>query len=183
MDKQEKLITIMTVALLVLVAVIVVLIWGGYSNWFKTKFEYIYLTSNGERLQQSDVYRLGNVDLKVKQFGCKTGYTVQIEAVSDEDFVFTVDGKHYNYLDEVPGKDLTAAFNIEMGKRSMLLHARNVDVIALLESLYPDSDVQLVSPLDEPVLLKMTVLDEAGKHAFELTFYCCVRVRRCTCVR
>lgn len=171
MDKQEKIITVATVALLVLAVVVAVLVWGGYSNWFTTDFEYIYLKAGGERLQQNEVYVLGNTQLDVKQFGGKHGYSVKVTAASNEDFVFTVDGKYCSYLEEVSDKDLTDIFDIDTDKSNFMLHARNLSPIVMLQKLYPGHEVALIGE-PVPVLYKLTVTDAAEKHSFELTFRC-----------
>lgn len=171
MDKQEKIITIVTVALLVLAAVIVVLVWGAYSNWFKTDFEYLYLTSNGERLQQYEKYRLGDVRLDVHQFGGKSGFSVRVVALAEEDFTYTVDGKYYNFVDELAGKDVTEAFGVVLGKKSFVLHCRS-DILDILQSIYPNSVVVLISEINQPIYFRLVVTDKAAKHSFELTFRC-----------
>lgn len=176
MDKQQKLIISLTAAFLVLVAVIILLVYGAYSNWFKTGFEHIYLKSGGERLQQSEIYRLGNTQLDVSQFGGKRGFSVKIVAASDEDFTYTVDGKYFNYIKEISEKDLTKIFGVESDKRSIFIHARDIYVLDVLQAVYPESDVQLVSIPQQPVLYKMIVTNKSGKHSFELTFCCRIPV-------
>lgn len=170
MDKHEKIITILTAVLLVLIVVIVVLVWGGYSNWFKTDFEYIYLKSGGERLQQSEIYYLGNVKFDVCQFGFKSGYTVKVVVTSNEDFIYTVDDKYYSYLENIAGQDVTAAFNVDYGKKNFVVRAYNVLITDILQSFYPGSEVALISVPKQPALYKLIVADEASKHSFELTF-------------
>lgn len=171
MARQERSIIILTAAFLALAAVIVVLVWGGYSNWFNTDFEYIYLTSNGERLQQSESYCLGDVQLDVHQFGGKSGYSVRVVALADEDFTYTVDGKYYNFVDELAGKDITEAFGVVSGKRSFVLHARS-DILDILQAIYPNSVVALISDVDQRVHFQLVVTDKAAKHSFELIFCC-----------
>ena len=175
MGKQEKLVIWLTVAMLVLAAVIVVLVWGGYSNWFKTDFEHIYLVADGKRLQQSEVYRLGNVEFDVRQFGLKSGYAVNVFACPEEDFTYTVDGKYYNFVEELGGKDVTAAFDVVPSKRSFVLHAR-IGIRDILQKLYPDNTIEIISNLDQPIFFRLVVTDRAGNHCFEMKFRCLLSV-------
>ncbi len=168
MDKQEKVITVVSVALLVLAAVIVVIVWGAYSNWFQTGFEHIYLKAD-QRLQQDNVYNIGNAKIAVRQFGFKTGYNVKIIAAADEDFLYTVDGEWKEYSQHIAGKDVTKLFNIQTSKRSFVMHARDISLDDVFAILYPGSTVQLVG--DGIVMkYKMIVSDASNLHSFELTF-------------
>ena len=172
MDKQEKIITIVTVALLVLIALVILLVWGAYSNWFTTDFEFIYLKSGGERLQQAEIYRLGNVKLDVRQFGGKRGYSVKIFANSTEDFTYVVDGKYYNYIEKISDTDLTEIFDVRCEKNSIFIHAKDLYVLDVLKAFYPDEEVAIVSEPEQPVLYKLIVTDNSGKNSFELQFHC-----------
>ena len=171
MDKQEKIITISTVALLVLIALVILLVWGAYSNWFTTDFEFIYLESGGERLQLAEIYRFGDVKLDVHQFGGKRGYSVKIVPDSNEDFTYTVDGKYFNFL-ALSDKDLCKAFDLQISKHSFELHARGLYILDVLRALYPEQDVQLISAPEQPVYYKLIVTSANGEHCFELTFRC-----------
>lgn len=175
MNKQERIITIVTVAVLLLAVLVFVLVWGAYSNWFKTDFEYIYLKSR-ERLQQDEVYTLGNVQLDVKQFGFKSGYTVNIYIAPDEDFVYTVNGVHKDFAIELSDQDVAEAFSIDLSKRSFVLHARQVELEDVLQCLYPEQDVKVVTILNKPVNYVLVVSSVSGEHTFELTFQPLVHV-------
>lgn len=172
MDKQEKIITIATVALLVLVVLVIVLVWGYYSNWFTTSFERIYLEANGQRLQQAEIYRLGNVKFNVKQFGFKRGFSVNVVVASDEDFIYSVDGIYYKSSEALLDKDLIGLFDVQLDEESFVLRAHNVCVSDLLKALYPKQEVQLISKPEQPILFKLTVTSNDGKHSFSLTFNC-----------
>lgn len=176
MDKQQKLIIGLTVIFLVLVVVIILLVYGAYSNWFKTDFEYIYLKSGDDRLQQAEIYRLGNSQFDIKQFGGKRGFTVEIVAASNEDFTYTVDGKYYNFIEEISDKDLTDIFGVELNKSSIIVHAKDIYVSDVLQAMYPESNVRIISLPEQPVLYKLIVTNKSGKHRFELTFYCRISV-------
>lgn len=170
MKQQEKIISIMTAIFLLIVVVVIVIVCGVYTNWFRSKFEFIYLESNGERLSQNDIYVLGDAKFAVKQFGFNNDYSLSVIAVSDEDFLFSVDGVYKNYLGDIRGKDLIAAFDIEQTGSSFLFHASKVSVLNMLNSVYPGQKVELVSDVEQPLLYKLLV--SSGKHSFELTFQC-----------
>lgn len=173
MARQERTIIILTAAFLVLAAVIVVLVWGGYSNWFQTDFEHIYLTSNGTRLQQSEVYRLGNVKLKVHQFGGKRGFTVKIVPESNEDFVFMVDEEIHHYRNEV--EDLTSGFDVEIDGNNFIIHGKK-SIGEVLQSMYPDHTVTIPSGSLDYISYRCIVTSSDGKYSFEFVFKSCTRV-------
>lgn len=173
MDKhEEKFITICTIVLLVIFCAVFVVVWGYYSDWFTTSFEFVFVSSGSQRLHQDAVYRLGDVRLDVRQFGLKHGYSVYVVPVSEEDFVYNVDGVPHSYLDTLLGKDVSAAFGIVQGESSFELHAKDMFLEDMLQAVYPGRDVQIVLAPQQAVMYKLVVTGHDGKHCCELMFYC-----------
>ena len=173
---REKYVTIVTVALLVIAAVVVVLVWGAYSDWFKSSFEYVFLTSNGKHLSQSNVYQFGNGVFDVHQFGFKSGFKAKIIPVLENDFVFSVDGFFKNYQTDFANKELSAVFGLVCEKNRIKCNASNLDISDILQWFYPDQLVEILVPPSATLLFKLVVTDLAEKHMFELTFRCAVNV-------
>lgn len=168
MGKQEKLVIWLTVAMLVLAAVIVVLVWGGYSNWFKTDFEHIYLTSNGKRLQQGEVYMFGDVQLNVRQFGGKRGYTLKIEPSGNEEVVFARDDFFYPFADI---GDVTDCFEPTLKPKYFRLHCKDKSASVILSNLYGEDLTAIYTP-DVVPTYKLTVTSKNGKYSFSVYFRC-----------
>ena len=169
MQRQERIIAIVTIVLYLVLILVAVFVWGAYSNWFTTDFEFIYLKSGNTRLLQNQTYNFGNVRLSVHQFGLKKGYSVKIVTALDTNLSYTVDGADMEYALELAGKDVTNAFDIDFDDDGFVLHGRDFYTEDLLAKVYPDSDTHLVSQ-NVIMYYKMTVTDVAGEHSFVLSF-------------
>lgn len=160
--QQQKSIIRITAVLIVLLLLIAALVWGMFSDWFKTPFQHIYLTVGGKRLQSNTVYVLGNVKFGVHQFGRQVGFTVKILPTGD-DFVYTVDGELYSFRSEIV--ELTKGFEVKKYENSFLLRGKHRTMKEVLQAYYPGKTVTVPNGVDEEAHYALVVISGNDEYS------------------
>lgn len=171
-SRQEIAVILVTVALLVIVAVVFVVIFGQFSNWYSTDYSPIYLTCGKIKFfNDNDGLALGDAQFKVHNlWASNKKYTVQV-LPTGEDFLYQLEGEWYSYLDTV--KDLTAAFNVDVDGSKFTIHAKGLSVRQILSKRNNGKDVMIASAeVYETIRYKLVVSTLDGKHSVTVTFRC-----------
>ena len=171
-SRQEIAVILVTVALLVIVAGALAVIFGHHSDWYSTDFSPIYLSCGETKFfNDTDGVVLGNAQFKVHNaWSFNNRYTVKV-VPAGEDFLYQVDGEWYSYLDTVT--DLTAAFNVKVDGSKFTVYAKGLSLRQILSELNDGKDVVLVSSeVYGAIHYNLVVTTLNGKHFVTVTFRC-----------
>ena len=176
LSRQEIVIIAITVTLIVIVGCVFLTIAGVQTDGFKHEFRYFYVTAGKTKyLQDADVV-LGNAQFDVHYILKKNvGYTVKVLPAGDN-VIYRTDGGWLSYTSEV--KDVTSAFDIELGDKSFVIRCRDKTMQEVLETLYPEEDVTIYAKdVDSTAHFKLVVTAGDGSQSVSLTFRCLMGVK------
>lgn len=177
MTKQKR--NFVNVLSYILIVLLVLAICGGivyFTNGLTTEFKSFYLTVNGEDVLDDKggfvVSANKSLNIEVKYvFGVfnkdLSGYSYEIKANPEADFVFSVGDDSYNFAGD--NLDFSKCFSIVQTETKLTLTAVAVDIENVLACLFPDSEIAINDDVDySKDLFLLTVKSYNGKASITL---------------